>query len=132
MREGIRAAFEGDTEIFNYSDPSLKASSIEELCQQIEKKLKEHEAAYPCKFVNVKANGETVGYFFYRRNNKTLISFGINKKYRKNKDFFNIIAKELGSFISYVFTRNTRAIKWMEKNGMKIIYQDKLVTTLEK
>lgn len=132
MREGIRVAFEGDEEIFQYSDPNIKASSIEELCQQIEMKLQEHEAAYPCKFVKVMSSGKPVGYFFYRKNNKTLISFGINKKYRNNKDFFNIIAKELGSFTSYVFTRNTRAIKWMEKNGMKIIYQDKLVTTLEK
>lgn len=132
MRDGIRQAFEDDKVIFDFSDPNCKATSIEELCLDIDRKLDEHEASYPCKYVKVYSSNKVVGYFFYRKNIKTLISFGINKKYRGKKDFFNIIAKELGSFSSYVFTRNQRAIKWMQKNGMIIKYQDNKITMLEK
>lgn len=132
MIQPIRKAFEGDDDILKYADPSETYDDIEALCKRIEEKLVEHSKTYPCKFITVERDNEVVGYFFYRVSPVTLISFGINKNYRKDNNFFAEIKRELGrDFDCYVFSRNERALKWLYKNGMKVLFQSDLITFLE-
>lgn len=132
MIQAIRKAFEGDNDILKYADPSETYDDVEALCKRIEDKLIEHSKTYLCKFITVIRDNDVAGYFFYRVFPVTLISFGINKAYRKDASFFAEIKKELGrDFDCYVFSRNVRALKWLQKNGMKILFQSDLVTFLE-
>ena len=41
IREAIRAAFDGDDEIFKYCDPNFKINTIEGLVANIEDKIKD-------------------------------------------------------------------------------------------
>jgi hypothetical protein len=68
-----------------------------------------------------------IGYFVTFDNN-FLYSFAINKKYRKKEiltKWWNKVEKELGeTFYCGLYECNERAIKFLEKNGMKVIDVD--------
>lgn len=68
-----------------------------------------------------------IGYFIIYEN--TLYSYAINIQYRKPEilnEWWNQVKKVLGNnFISFLYKNNTRAIKFLEKNGMKILQEDK-------
>lgn len=130
MRLAINAAFAGDDKIFNYTDPSLSTLTTEQLCAEIERRIVEHGAAYPCKFVTINVGNEPVGYYFYQKKENILISFGINIKHRASTDLFALIKRELPVFNSYIFSRNTRAINYLKKNGMNVKKADDRITLL--
>jgi RimJ/RimL family protein N-acetyltransferase len=72
-------------------------------------------------FEVLKDGEKEIGFVYYF--GEVLVSFGVNKEYR-NKDFlmslFGDMKKWMGNgFVTYMWERNQRAIKWFEKCGME-------------
>jgi len=125
IREAIRVAFEGDDEIFNYCDPNFKGTIIEGLVANIENKINEFIDFFnDTSFVRLMDDGKIIGYFFIIKKPNILVSMGVNKKYRNAwvlSNVFNYIREvfERDSFETLMWKRNTRAINWLKKCGMK-------------
>lgn len=120
IKEVIRFAFDNDEEIFKYFDPNFpNVKNLDDLVENIYEKIVSHEHIFETKFVNLK-----YGYFFYVVSPRLLISFGVNVNYRMPyllDNFWSEIKKELGNnFSCFLWDKNKRAIKWLQKNGMKI------------
>jgi hypothetical protein len=74
------------------------------------------------KYFKIVYNKKPIGYFITGFNN--LFSFAINIKYRKKDilvEWWQTVKKELGEYFDCnLFLNNTRAIKFLQKQGMKI------------
>lgn len=123
LREYIYAAFNGDDEIVGLYDRSVVVKSVKDVCENIVFKI---ESAENISNFAISHCGEKVGYFSYEGNN--LVSFGLNKEYRVKsilKRFWELIKEELGDdFTCALFSYNKRAIKWLEKNGMTVLFEN--------
>jgi hypothetical protein len=119
----ILYAFHDDDEINRYCDPDYENKELKKIVHSIYKKLEEYDREGNCKFYDLIVDNELVGYGFNHKN--LLVSFGVNKKYRtpeKLSKVFDIIKNSFkGDFESYMWTRNSRAINWLKKCGMKEI-----------
>lgn len=118
----IKYAFRNDEEIGKYCDPNYKDKSIKELCFSVFTKLLQYEDKFDnCDFDEIVIDGKIVGFIFCC--NDMLVSFGVNKKYRTKENlekvFEFIKSKFKTDFISYMWNRNSRAINWLKKCGMK-------------
>lgn len=117
MRESIRKAFEGDEEIVKFYDPNVEVSDVDQVVEDIYRKLVEYDLLYQFKFVEVPD-----GYFCYMPG--TLVSFGLSKKVRTPErltQFWEGIEEELGGkFDCMLWSRNTRGIRWLQKMGMRV------------
>ena len=118
-REHIRIAFDGDEDIYKYFDPNVKVKTISDIVDNIEGKIEEHKVLFDCRFKKFDD-----GYLFYTKTPPLLISFGIAPHKRtkeRTNQFWEEINKKLGkNFTSFLWTRNTRAINWLTKMGMKV------------
>lgn len=123
LKPFIKIVFKDDNKIFDYYDPNVNPVSVEEIIQDIYKKVGEYADA---NIYGVYDKSKPIGYIVSKGNR--LISFGLAMEYRFRKylnNFFNIIKGLLGSnFYCLLWTRNIRATKWLVKNGMKAIYHD--------
>lgn len=119
----ILYVFHDDDEINKYCDPDFEKKEKKKLVHNIYKKIEEYNKLGHCKFYDLVVDNELVGYGFNCMN--LLVSFGVNKKYRtpeKLTKVFDIIKNSFdGDFESYMWTRNSRAINWLKKCGMKEI-----------
>lgn len=121
----IKFSFKGDNDILNFCDPKLKEQTLEDLSEDIYNKIIECAEINPNnEFCTVWIDKKKVGYFYLHYNPNVLVSFCINKNYRNastsKRMFNNIVKKFLGQpFVTYMWERNTRAIKWLEKCGMR-------------
>lgn len=117
MRESIRKAFEGDEEIVKLYDPTVQVSDVDQVVEDIYRKLVEYDLLYQFKFVEVPD-----GYFCYMPG--TLVSFGLSKQVRTPErltQFWEGIVEELGgTFDCMLWSRNTRGIRWLQKMGMRV------------
>lgn len=128
LLKAIKIAFEGDNDIFNFYDPNENPKDIKDIVEDIGSKILEYEGGI---YRGVYDDKNLVGYFVYIDN--VLISFALNIKYRVKEwlDFlYESIKKELGLFICCLWNTNKRAIKWLQKNNMKINYFDNNITEL--
>jgi len=129
LESAIRIAFENDKEIIELYDPRVNASSINEIVEDILKKVKDHGTI---QLKGVYDKGELIG--FYVRGKGMLMSFGLAVKYRVRKfkrHFFDLIKRDFkGTFICFLWSVNVRAIKWLEKNDMKVVASDSRITKL--
>lgn len=132
LKEFIAEYFQGDDDIFEYFDPFFKVNTIDEISENIAKKILEYAGAVKCKLCS-----DHVGYMFYitpALEENMLVSFCIKKEYRTKqelKKFWGKIQIELGEgFKCVLYTKNTRAIKWLKKCGMKEMQKDDLLTIL--
>lgn len=120
----IKAAFTDDKDLLSLYDPNVPVTSIEEIVSDILAKALSHGENVVYKQVFV--NNQLSGYFFYKE--RMLISFGINKEYRKRqytRDFFRTIKREMGSHLTCIlWSKNVRAIKYLLKMGMQIGVKD--------
>lgn len=130
LKTAIEISFRDDKKIFDFYDPNIKVSSVEDIVKNISEKVATHQG------LNIKGiyhKNELIGYIVY--NKVALISFSLSVKFRIRKflrEFYSIIKKELGGkFVCYLFTRNQRAIKWLSKMGMVINYSDYNITQLQ-
>lgn len=119
--------FENDTRLLWYFDPESNASNNMEAAIEIYDKLVEHSKERDCVF---KRND--IGYIFY--SNNLLLSFCVKPEYRTKENiikFGEFIKSEMGGhFKCYLYNRNTRAINFLEKIGMKKTDSNNLITLL--
>lgn len=123
----IEKSFEGDEDIFKNCDPDFAGASVKELVESVYGKLLDYEKFFPnAVFEKLTVKSEPIGFFFYIPSEKLLVSFGVNKSFRNKvvlQQLFNRICKRLnGGFESFMWERNTRAIKWLERCGMEQVY----------
>ncbi len=127
FEEAIRVSFKEDLHIFDFYDPNVKVGTVKDIVNDITRKVSHFAGA---KLRGVYEGTELIGYFVYQ--GRILISFSLAIKYRVRKylrDFFNLINKELKKdFVVYLWKRNVRAIKWLQKNGLDAFeYADDMV-----
>ncbi len=132
MPEAIRVAFEGDKDIFSLFDPNVKVETVDDIVNDISKKLQGWGEHGDVHYFGVYNKNELSGYFAYR--NKMLISFALTTKLRTRNylnEFFSLIKKELnGKFEVVLWNRNTRGLKWVQKQGMKAVGGNEFITRL--
>lgn len=120
MKEYIYIALEDDDEIIDFFDPNIPVSSPREAAERIYQKLL---ANYPgAEFRPLKYEGQEIGYFAWLPG--LLISFGVNIHYRKKKVLtavWDMITETIGTdFSCILYTRNRRAINWLQRCGMQV------------
>ncbi len=124
LMDYINSAFESDDELVDIYDPSVKVSSVKEVCENVYEKIE--SLIDPCSLIGVSIDGDKAGYFAYSHN--MLISFGLNKKYRNREyliEFWGMIKDELGdSFQCALFSVNKRGIDWLKRQGMEILFEN--------
>lgn len=116
----ICAAFDGDDEIRDYCDPSIEDSTPKGVSEDVFKKLLDYEDVVDGVFKTLIVNGEEVGFVYYF--DSILVSFGVNKTHR-SKEFLTSLFDDMRSwlgdeFITYMWERNARAVRWFERCGM--------------
>lgn len=130
LKEAIRVAFLHDKEIYSLYDPNISVTNIDELVEDVFRKIQEYEGVT---LSAVYENDILIGYFVNVKDQ--LVSFGLAVKYRVRKyliAFFDLIKQELGgSFHVYLWNKNTRAIGWLSINGMVATYCDNQIIKLQ-
>lgn len=125
MIEAIRAAFEGDEGLLKFYDPtSIGIDTVDKAIVDIFGKIKEHVSVNRnTTFITLVQKGIKIGYIFYLTDRSLLISFGVNINYRNKyllQSVFNSMVEKIGvGFQCILWSKNTRAIKWLLKMGMK-------------
>lgn len=131
LKSYVEAAFEGDDDIVFYYDRKEKVKTIQEAAENVVKKINKGYSFAEMR--GVKINGAKVGYFIYTED--LLVSFGINKGYRLKEiliDFWEEIKKELGeTFQCLLYSYNTRAIDFLRRNGMNILFENTTLLRFE-
>lgn len=129
LKPFIKIVFNDDHKIFDYYDPNVNPESVEEIIQDIYKKVGEYPDA---NIYGVYEKNKQIGYIVSKGNR--LISFGLAMEYRFRKylnNYFNVIKGLLGSnFYCLLWTRNIRAAKWLIKYGMKETFYDNNIIKL--
>lgn len=124
LKDYVYNAFIDDEELIEYFDKNANVKTTNEAIESVCEKIKSQYS--DSAFFGVEINGIKEGYFVFREN--LLISFGMNKKYRNKEvlsEFWEEIKKHLGnSFQAALYSYNTRAISFLEKCGMKILYDN--------
>lgn len=132
FREAIRTSFDNDPMIFPMYNPNVPVKNVDDIVDDISSRVCTSMPEATIKGVFDKNN--LIGYFVFHTERKALISFGLNVGYRKRKclnEMWSLIRRDLnGVFQCFLFTRNIRGIKWLQKNDMSIIAADNLVTQL--
>jgi hypothetical protein len=130
LKEAIRIALEGDEEIVSLYDPNIEVNSIEDVVNDIYKKLFEISDFCVCK--GIYEDEKLIGYYAYIE--KMLISFSVSSPNRMKKSlhqFFELIQKDLGDqFVCRLWSKNLRAIKWLIKNGFQFVDDENQITRL--
>lgn len=134
--QDIYECFKDDTDLLLYYDPESSAKNNLEASIEIYNKLIEHSLKHKCVFKKI----FDMGYIFYFKKRrlffteKVLVSFCVKPAYRDSdclKWFGDVIKVEIGRhFKCYLYNKNTRAIKFLEKIGMKIVKSNNLITLL--
>lgn len=115
-------AFIDDEEIIEFYDRSANVKTVLEAIDNVCEKIK---LVYPTAMIyGIEICGCKEGYFVFK--DDLLISFGMNVKHRNKetlKDFAEAIKSKLGNkFSSLLYSHNTRAINFLKKCGMKILF----------
>ncbi len=122
--------FEGDDDLVRYFDPSVVVHTWAECCVAIEKKIR---TEYPEAVILLvrEDDGKAIGYYVVE--DDLLISFGLHLSYRDKEHltaFWELIKAEFaGSFMCLLYSCNARAISWLQKAGMQILFDN--VTILQ-
>ncbi len=123
----VENALKGDRDAFKLYDPDVKVETLQDIVIDIPRKIKTFSSAI---LIGVYDKEELIGFFAYQ--GRILISFGLSIKFRIRKylrEFFNLINKELKKdFVVYLWKKNARAIRWLEKHGLETFdYSDHIV-----
>lgn len=120
----VSIAFKDDTELSKYH--ILGGETIEKCVVDTVYRILDVSTQYDLRFYKVMNNKQPIGFFVL--GDKFLFSFGINVKFRNKEvltEWFAIVKKLLhNSFFSVMNDKNTRAISFLEKQGMKIKNRD--------
>lgn len=129
LKEYIDAAFFKDEELLHYYDKGENIQTLADACENVYEKIKQN---YPEAILyGITIKGLPAGYFAYC--GSLLVSFGldINCRTKDNLiDFWDNIKSTLGNnFQSILYSYNDRAIGFLKKSGMNIIFDN--VTILQ-
>jgi ribosomal protein S18 acetylase RimI-like enzyme len=127
-QEDIYEFFKDDKDLLKYFDPKSNANNNLEASFEIYNTLvNDFSNRWDCFF---KRN--EIGYIFYKKG--LLLSFCVKPEFRNKENlniFSNFIRSELGSsFSCYLYSINTRAIRFLEKMGLKKVDSNNLITLL--
>jgi len=132
FKDAIRVAFEDDNAIFLLYCPNIKVNTLDDIVNDVSNRIRTDVTDATVK--GIYEGDKLIGYYVYDLPHKLLVSFGLNKGYRSRKylnKFWACIRSDLkGMFQCFLWTRNGRGIKWLQKNGMKIAATDSLITLL--
>ncbi len=121
LKKYVEIAYRGDMELL--SEYHIAEYSFNEAVEETLAMIYETSLEVEMKYCGVVKNNKIIGYLCYFDNN--LYSFGINIEYRTKEvlsEFWERIKETLGdSFICMLFPNNIRAIKFLQRCGMKII-----------
>ncbi len=124
LKEYIDETFYGDDEILNCYDKTVPVTRITDVCESVFTKIESLQQSAEIRGIEI--GGMKVGYFVFHPS--VLLSFGINSEYREKEyliDFWETINTELGgTFQVALFSYNRRAINWLQKCGMKILFDN--------
>lgn len=119
--------FKGDKKLLEYYDPLSEATNNEEAAMEIYHKLIDHSREKECCFVR-----NEFGYIFY--SDRLLISFCVTPELRTKDNIakFGVHLKAtMGEYFEcFLYNKNTRAIGFLKKLGMKEDISNNLVTRL--
>lgn len=114
-RDYIDKAFLGDEKIYEFFDPTATVKNHDDIINNVSDKILEYEDL----FEGFAFHGFDNGYVCYMPG--MLFSFGINVSERKTNRLWDEITKCLnGDFVCLLWSKNTRAINWLVKNGVVI------------
>lgn len=124
LSEYVFNALLDDDEIVKYYDKKCDMHTPFECVENLVNKIRKF---YTYSFMaGIEINGQKEGYFVWDDN--ILISFSISPKYRNKETlsiFWREIKKRLGKeFHCMLYSHNIRAIEFLQKNGMKIMYDE--------
>lgn len=126
----IESVFWDDDDILIYFDKEAGVKTTTDASVSVYKKIANQY--YDAEKVGVEIDGYKVGYFVYM--DELLVSFGVNKKYRNTEilsELWEEIKSRIGdTFQCVLYSYNTRAIGYLKKCGMKILFDN--VTILSK
>ena len=130
LKDAISISFRQDKDIYSLFDPNVTVESLEEIVDNVSEKILTY--GENCHYLGVYEKQRLIGYFTYKE--KQLISFALSMPFRQRKylrEFFKIIRTEIsGHFMALLWSKNIRAIKYLQKNGMEVINQNTQVTQL--
>lgn len=134
--EDIYYCFKDDSDLLLYFDPQSSARNNWEASVEIYNKLVCFSLNNKCVFKKV----FDLGYVFYYKKRrlffteKVLVSFCVKPAYRDKEHlewFGDIIKMEIGNhFKCYLYNKNVRAIRFLERIGMKVVRSNNLITLL--
>jgi hypothetical protein len=129
LEEAIKISFKDDKFAIELYDPNVVVTSVDEIADDIIRKVKEHGKV---QMKGIYDKNKLVGYFI--RGGGMLISFGISVEYRLRqfkRGLFDIIKKDFkGMFVCFLWSKNIRGIRYLEKHGMKVMDSDRQLTKL--
>jgi hypothetical protein len=136
LKKYIEIAFEDDEELINFYDKTYSLSSHSDMYKNTYSKLKEYKEYFgKCCHYKIILDGVEIGFVFITKTPNLLVSFSINKTYRKKDiliSFFNLIRNIFSEpFICLLYNENSRAINWLQKCGMEIENVDDIITKLK-
>lgn len=131
MHSIILECYEGDIlGLSKYVDPvsDTDINTIEEGCIDIYNKICKYCEATEVNIYSLYVNESLMGFFCYFYNKDLdanyLISFCLSVKYRSRRwmrSFYQVIHSHLGNkFYTAIWSKNSRAIKWLTHFGMTI------------
>jgi len=120
----IHYSYEGDFDLANLYH--LKKYTIEEAALRTIELINEHEKQVEFKFLKVICNSTLIGYFI--TSGDFLYSFCVRMEFRTKEvltEWWKAILDYVGNNIKIgIMSNNTRAIKYFEKRGMSITWQN--------
>jgi hypothetical protein len=132
VNSAIADAFKNDYDLPLFFDPNSKAVTEEQRIAEIQQKCLAEMASHKCQFYIIKYGSLNIGYWLYNIDTKRIVSFGLKPIYRKDVHLYRWMKHVHGQmFWIALYSKNVRAIKYLEKNGMHIIREEDGVTYLE-
>lgn len=135
LKEAIKVAFSEDAKIVDFYDPHKKIEEVDDIVTDISKKICEFKSGAKAEEVEIKGiyeKGNLIGYYVFKPS--LLISFSLNIQYRTRpflNAFWGLIKRDMNSrFNCFLWSKNVRAIKFLQKRGMRIMQCDNLITKL--
>lgn len=126
--------FKDDKDLLKYFDPLSCAVNNEQAALEIYHKLVEYSNDYKCKFIRLEH-----GYIFYAKphgwlQRRILVSFCLKPEQRNRVStglFWHEIRGHLGRrFVCHLYNKNTRAMNFLLKGGMRVERSNDLITLL--
>lgn len=129
LGEAIKIAFAEDAKIYELYDPNVIVENVDQISEDIIRKLKTHNNII---LKGIYDKNKLIGFFV--RAGGLLVSFSLAVQYRTRKylnNFWRLIQREFkGIFKCYLWSKNQRAIKFLQKHGAIITNWNDLLTEL--